>query len=282
LKDYFNYSGKICVITGAASGMGKAAAEALVDMGAKVYALDWAETTVSGTMKNIHVNLGDRNSIDAAFEEVPQKIDCFFGIAGVSGIKTDFQSTIIINFLSNKYITEAYLSKRMQKGGAVAFVTSEAGLRWEKKENVQVYLPMIESENWEDTVDEITKLDKGYPGNVGYVVSKKAMNYYVPHILKHFGPKGIRVNAVLPGTTDTGMKDEFAESAGGIDNLKSFTGFNGRLAESEEMGLPIVFLNSEMASYMNGVMLVVDDGLESQIQAGFISDMYGFAMIGTH
>ena len=282
MKDYFNYSGKVCVITGAASGM-EAAAEALVDMGAKADALDWAETTVSGTMKNIHVNLGDRNSIDAAFEEVPQKIDCFFGIAGVSGIKTHFQSTIIINFLSNKYITEAYLSKRMQKGGAVAFVTSEAGLRWEKKENVQVYLPMIESENWEDTVDEITKLDKGYPGNVGYVVSKKAMNYYVPHILKHFGPKGIRVNAVLPGTTDTGMKDEFAEKpAGGIDNLKSFTGFNGRLAESEEMGLPIVFLNSEMASYMNGVMLVVDDGLESQIQAGFISDMYGFAMIGTH
>ena len=57
MKDYFGYNGKTVVVTGAASGMGKAAAEMLVDLGAKVYALDWAETVPSGVEKYIHITL---------------------------------------------------------------------------------------------------------------------------------------------------------------------------------------------------------------------------------
>ena len=48
MKDYLGYTGKVCVVTGAASGMGKATAEMLVDLGARVYALDWAEVKVEG------------------------------------------------------------------------------------------------------------------------------------------------------------------------------------------------------------------------------------------
>ena len=48
MKDYLGYTGKVCVVTGAASGMGKATAEMLVDLGAMVYALDWAEVKVEG------------------------------------------------------------------------------------------------------------------------------------------------------------------------------------------------------------------------------------------
>lgn len=47
MKDYLGYTGKVCVVTGAASGMGKATAEMLVDLGAMVYALDWAEVRKS-------------------------------------------------------------------------------------------------------------------------------------------------------------------------------------------------------------------------------------------
>ena len=54
MKDYLGYTGKVCVVTGAASGMGKATAEMLVDLGAMVYALDWAEVKVEG-LSLIHI-----------------------------------------------------------------------------------------------------------------------------------------------------------------------------------------------------------------------------------
>ena len=62
--------------------MGKAATEMLVDLGALVYALDCNEVEVPGITKFIKVDLGSKESIDAAFKEIPAKIDSFFGIAG--------------------------------------------------------------------------------------------------------------------------------------------------------------------------------------------------------
>ena len=51
MRDYFGYNGKTVVVTGVASGMGKATAEMLVELGANVYALDWAEVQVEGIAK---------------------------------------------------------------------------------------------------------------------------------------------------------------------------------------------------------------------------------------
>lgn len=102
MKDYFGYKDKICIVTGAASGMGKSAAEMLVDLGAKVYALDWNEVKVEGIEKYIQVDLGEKDSIDRAFALIPGTIDSFFGIAGVSGVKTDFNKTVVIDFIANK------------------------------------------------------------------------------------------------------------------------------------------------------------------------------------
>ena len=60
MKDYLGYKDKVCVVTGAASGMGRAAAEMLVDLGAKVYALDWVEAKVEGLAKYIHTDLSKK------------------------------------------------------------------------------------------------------------------------------------------------------------------------------------------------------------------------------
>ena len=66
------------------------------------------------------------------------------------------------------------------------------------------------------------------------------------------------MNLLLPGSTDTGMKDQFAAMAGGLENMIKYAGCAGRLASSEEMGWPIVFLNSEMASFISGFEMIVD------------------------
>jgi len=83
------------------------------------------------------------------------------------------------------------------------------------------------------------------------------MNYYVAQLQKEFASMGIRVNAVLPGSTDTGLKDEFTKMAGGETELLKHCGYAHRLAKSEEMAKPIVFLNSDMASYISGELMIV-------------------------
>ena len=57
MKDYFGYQEKVVIVTGASSGMGKATAEILVDLGAKVYALDWNACDVKGIEKFVQVDL---------------------------------------------------------------------------------------------------------------------------------------------------------------------------------------------------------------------------------
>lgn len=261
MKDYFGYAGKICVVTGAASGMGKATAEMLVDLGAKVYALDWATVNIEGIEKYICTDLSQKDSIDKAFEAIPQQIDSFFGIAGVSGAKCDFITTTKIDLISNKYICEEILANRMSEGGSIAFMTSTGGIGWEKEGNKKVYLPVLEAKGWEATVEVLEKsILSQLPGTLGYPFSKLAMNYYVAKLQKEFSSKGIRVNAVLPGSTDTGLKDEFTNMAGGEEELLKHCGYAHRLAQSQEMGKPIVFLNSDMASYISGELMIVDYG----------------------
>ncbi len=89
MKDYFGYEGKICVVTGASSGMGKAVVEMLVDLKAKVYAIDLNPCSVEGIEKYIKCNLFKKEEIDITLKEIPEHIDSFFGVAGLSGSKTD-------------------------------------------------------------------------------------------------------------------------------------------------------------------------------------------------
>lgn len=276
MKDYFGYQGKVCVVTGAASGMGKATAEMLVDLGAKVYALDWNTVEVDGITEFIPVDLSNKDSIDQAFTKIPEHIDSFFGIAGVSGIKTDFNKTVTIDLIANKYICETYLTNRMTSGGAIAFITSTGGNNWEKEGNKKEYLPIVEATGWDAMIRALEQLNLNHlPGPLGYMFAKMAMNYYTAVLQPVFASKHIRVNAVLPGSTETGMKDEFSIAAGGDDKLIAAAGFASRLAESREMAEPVVFLNSNMASFISGELLIADYGCTIMTTSGFQQDPMG-------
>ena len=103
LEDYQN---KVCVVTGAASGIGKALCEKLVALGAQVYALDRNKADIEGLSAFVETDLSDKGSIDAAFCVLPQVIDRFFGVAGLSGARTSYWLTFTVNFIANKYMTD--------------------------------------------------------------------------------------------------------------------------------------------------------------------------------
>lgn len=256
MKNYFNYEGKNCVVTGASSGMGKATVEMLVDLGASVYALDLNECTVPGIKEFYKCNLANKNEIDETFAKLPEKIDSFFGVAGLSGSKTDYMTTFNCNYTANMYITLNYLKTRMTKGDAIVFVSSTAGLNWKqfKKEQDKV----VHASTWEEVEKIVEPLAKIAMPTFAYMYSKRCLSQFACEQAIEFGKLGIRVNNVMPGSTDTGMKDEFEKMAGGEEALLAETGTAHRLASPEEMAYPIIFLNSDMASFISGIDLCVD------------------------
>ena len=256
IDELLGYEGKKCVVTGASSGMGLATTKILAELGAEVYALDMRECPVEGIKEYIMVNLSDQAAIDRAFLKIPDHIDCYFGIAGLSGLKTDYATTFNCDYTANWYITEQYLKTRMSAGGAIMYVSSTAGLNWMKyrKEEEKV----ISSSSWDAVQEAIAHLEKSSPSTFAYIFAKRCISYYAARLSTELGKKGIRVNTVLPGSTDTGMKSEFQKMAGGEQALLKEAGAAGRLATSLEMAWPIVFVNSAGASFVSGLELNVD------------------------
>jgi NAD(P)-dependent dehydrogenase (short-subunit alcohol dehydrogenase family) len=275
MQDYWGYQNKVCVITGAASGMAQAAAKMLVDLGASVYALDVNEAAVAGLKAFIKTDLSKPESIDAAFAQIPGKIDNFFGVAGLTGKSTDYTTTFMVNFTANKYITRRYLLDRMGEGGSIGFISSTSGLRYERPEWRDSFIDFVNAENWEAVVRLIEEKGlKDLAGMMAYAPSKRALNYFSAGLATELGPRKIRVNTVLPGSTNTGMTPDFVETLGSMERLVQYAGFAGRLATPEEMAAPLVFLGSRMASYISGLDVVADFALNTGMILGQRPDMF--------
>lgn len=256
MKNYFGYEGKVCVVTGASSGMGKATVEMLVDLGANVYALDLNPCTINGIKEFIKCDLANKKEIDEAFKKIPEHIDSFFGVAGLSGAKTDYRTTFDCNYTANMYITLNYLKNKMSKGGSIVYCTSTAGLEWKrfKKEQNKV----VHAKTWEEVEEVTRKLASSAPATFAYMYSKRCLSQFACEQAVEFAKLGIRINNVLPASTDTGMKQEFQDMIGSEKELIAQAGLAGRLASPEEMAYPMVFLNSEMSSFISGLDMVVD------------------------
>ncbi|MCS5736068.1 SDR family oxidoreductase [Herbiconiux daphne] len=284
MSDYLGYADKVCVVTGAASGMGRALTEILVDFGAKVYAIDRVESPIPGVTRSIVANLGDKDSIDEVFAGLPDTIGAFFGVAGVAGVHNTFLETMTVNYIANKYITDTYLGDRLAEGGSITFVTSNGGLRWELPGLREELVPFTQTVGWAELVGVTEDFNAEFggelPGFRGYILSKRALNLLVA---EQAGPlaglRKIRINAVLPAMTVSGMIGDFAEMRGGMDKLEeSSIGPAGRLAEAVDMARVLTFLGSDLAGYVSGAHLSVDFGMNSLELAGLKPDRLRWTM----
>lgn len=281
MENLFGYEGKICVVTGAASGMGKATAEMLVKLGADVYALDVNPVEVEGIKEYIYVDLSEKESVDEAFTKVPEKIDCFFAIAGLRGATLPFMTVAKINLISNKYLLEEVLIDRFNENGAVCLVSSTAGIGYEKEGNHMFYKHVVETPTWEGACAalEATGLTRAN-GGLAYVYTKLAVTYMCAKLQGVYGPKHIRLNVVMPGDTATNFGSEDAVMNAELKEtpLSPFAGHAGRAADAAEIANAIVFLNSKMASYISGANLYVDYGACGEIMIGTRNNPCGVSM----
>ena len=273
MNDVLGYQEKNVVITGAASGMGQAAAQLLVDAGAHVYALDIAAVTVpvSGSFK---VDMKDAATIDAALEQLPQEIYAVFNCAGVPSPPFSVEDTVLINFTGLRYLTEGLLD-RISEGGGIVSIASTAGMGW--KPNLDLVKEFLSLDNSHDTATRWLR-EHSQVVRDGYGFSKQCIIVYTMTMAKELAKKGVRINCIAPSPTDSGfMKILKGEGEIPDEAVELFLPSNGKYATGAEMGAPLVMLNSKLASFVSGNNLPVDFGYCAEVFTGQRDDLLGIA-----
>lgn len=273
MNDILGYEGKNVVITGAASGMGQAAAQLLVDLGARVHALDIADVAVP-VVKALKVDMKDGTTIDAALAELPGEIDALFNCAGVPSPPFAAMDTVLINFTGLRYLTEA-LIPRMPAGSSIASIASTAGMGW--KPNLQRVREFLSLENSYETAATWLQENAAEVPD-GYGFSKQCIIVYTMSRAKELAQQGIRINCIAPSPTDSAfMKKLKGEGQIPEEAVALFLPSNGRYATGDDMGKALVMLNSQLAGFISGNNLPVDFGYCAEIAMGQRDDLLGLA-----
>ena len=236
-------TGKIVFITAAAQGIGRASVEAFVKAGAKVVATDINAEKLSelNGLPNVTtrlLNVLDAAAIDTAVKEIG-RIDVLFNCAGVVHAGTildmpdkDLQFAFDLNVWAQVRTIKAILPQMLERGdGAIVNMAT------------------------------VASSVKGVPNRAAYSISKAAVIGLTKSIAADYTTKGIRVNAICPGTVDSPSLHERWHATGDFEAAKkAFIARQpiGRIAKPEEVADLAVYLAG--ATYTTGQIHIIDGG----------------------
>ena len=239
--------GRVAIVTGAASGIGKSAAEILAASGARVTACDVNADGVKATVKGFAgtghtaevIDLADLAACDALVKRTAKRegrLDILLNVAAVlrridveQVDEAEWDRLMNVNLRSQYFLCRAAgEAMKPRKWGRIVNVSSGAGLVG------------------------------GFVGATAYAITTAGILTMTKSFAKDLGPHGITVNTLSPGAIDTpmqrtGMTKETLESARSRIPL-------GRMGLPAECARGAVFLASDLASYVTGHILAVDGG----------------------
>jgi NAD(P)-dependent dehydrogenase (short-subunit alcohol dehydrogenase family) len=240
--------GKVAVITGGNSGIGLATARRFVEEGAYVFItarrqaeLDKAVSVIGKNVTAIAGDLAKFEEIDriaAAVKAGKRVVDIIVSNAGfteqaaLEAITIEhFDRTFNLMARAPVFLIQKLLPL-MNRGGSIILVSSAMHLM-------------------------------GIPNHTAYAATKAANRSYARTWAAEFKGRGIRVNTLSPGVTDTPILDSQSEAAGRDEVVKMYLDMIpiGRLAEAVEIANAAVFLGSDQSSYLTGSDLMVDGGV---------------------
>jgi NAD(P)-dependent dehydrogenase (short-subunit alcohol dehydrogenase family) len=261
--DVLQYEGKRVIVTGAASGMGAATAQILVDLGAEVHTIDINKPEITGLASYTECDLGQPEQIHATVDKIGAIVNALFNCAGVPNTFPGLE-VMRVNFCGLRELTEAVVP-RMIEGSAIACIASTAGIGW--MQNLGLLSELLATPDFEGALAWCEAHPKELAN--AYGLSKEAINAYTAVRSFALAAQGIRLNCVNPGPTDTPMMPEF-EKAIGKQYMDDFPIPLGRHAVAEEQAWPMVFLNSARSSFVTGTQFECDGGFKSGLFTGQI------------
>jgi NAD(P)-dependent dehydrogenase (short-subunit alcohol dehydrogenase family) len=248
------FDGKIALITGAASGIGRAMSLRFATEGARVVAVDLAEgvretaAEIERTGGRAHAVIGDASSSESIDEAVAIAeslggLDIACANAGISGgMQTlaqlqveDWERVLRVNLIGPFVLVQRAAAVMVPRGrGSIVCTASVAGLR-------------------------------SGAGGMPYSASKAGVISLVQTGANQLAGTGVRINAICPGLTETGMTQPIFDGARARGNERKLGQLNPlrRAADPEEPAALALFLASDDSSYVNGQAIAVDGGLSS-------------------
>ncbi|GGN10131.1 SDR family NAD(P)-dependent oxidoreductase [Streptomyces fuscichromogenes] len=243
--------GRVVIVTGAGSGIGRAAALAFAQEGARVVVADLNAESAAATVQEIEKadgtavavtgDLGEQSVVDQVAATAVERfggVDVLVNNAGIMDRMSalgevsdaEWDRVIRVNLTAPFLLTRAVLPHMLTAGrGAIVNTASEAGLR-------------------------------GSAAGAAYTASKHGVVGLTKSLAVMYRNQGIRANAIAPGGTRTGIQIDLADGAHGPAALGPYFGNVGQVSEPEEQAAVIVFLASDAASNINGAILPVDNG----------------------
>jgi NAD(P)-dependent dehydrogenase (short-subunit alcohol dehydrogenase family) len=252
LFDSFRFDGKRVLVVGGATGMGAAAAELAVDAGADVVVMDYAPVKLPG-VKALHVNLAERDSIDTALDACGGPIHVLLACAGVADGTPGIER---INFVGHRHLIDRAIEAGwLARGAAIGFISSAAGLGWEA--NLEELQELLDTPDFDGGAAWFEK-----NGKANYMATKQAICAYVARQAFPMLKRGIRINGICPGPTDTPLAQANKDLWLGFG--ADYRGETGIQASTPlEQAYPLLFLCSDAAAAISGCTLVSDMGLMS-------------------
>jgi NAD(P)-dependent dehydrogenase (short-subunit alcohol dehydrogenase family) len=241
--------GKLALVTGAGQGNGRAIAMGLAKAGAQVIVTDLVgsnaqavaqEIIAAGGQASSHaLNVTSKEQCAELAKRVSQDmgpIDILVNNAGIIIRETldsakaaeNLAQTLDVNVMGTFHPTHAFLSALRSTRGVIINLASIAA-------------------------------SVGIPNVVGYSPSKGAIKQLTQALAVELAKDGIRVNAIAPGVIETPMTSFTREAPDRLDKFMARTPMR-RVGQPQELIGPVVFLASDMASYVTGVTLAVDGG----------------------
>ncbi len=271
MQNFFDFTGKVVLVTGASSGIGRATAEFFGECGAKVAVSylknrEGAESAIaaiagaergmasganssagdsvetSGRTLAVQADVTKNSEIERMVREVEDKlgaIDILVNNAGslVERLKTAelteerWDEVFALNVKSAFFAAQAVIPKMLEKGAGVIV-----------------------------NVTSIAGRNGGAPGSIHYSAAKGAMTTMTKGLAKEFAAQNIRVNGVSPGVIDTPFHETFSTPAA-MKNFADNVIPMGRVGTSREVAKVIAFLASDAASYLCGETIEINGGM---------------------
>lgn len=263
MADILGYKGKRVIITGCFSGMGEAAAKLLLDVGAEVHGFDYKDSALP-LASFTKVDLRDPASIEAGVKGVGGTVHALFNCAGLPGTTFPALDVMKVNFIGLRHLTEQVLPL-MTEGGAIANIASTGGLGWSRR--IPTNMEFVTTKGFQAALDWCEANMETV--REGYAFSKENVIVWTQFMGAQLIKKGIRINCTLPSPTQTPMMADF-EAAAGKDVIGAAAEPMGRYSTPYEQAAPLVFLNSALATIVNGVVLPVDGGFMGGVTTGQI------------
>ena len=251
-------AGKVALITGAGAGIGRATARVFAEAGAAVGLCDIVEAAGAevaraverdgGRALFVRADVADPDAVRRFVDQVARafgRVDVVVNNAGVSSPRAsvqelpeaEWQRVLAVN-LNGHFYCAKYAVPHLLRAGGGAIINTASVL-------AQATLP----------------------GGVAYSTSKAAVIGFTRALAHDLGPHGIRVNCLLPGSTDTPMmwQGVSASERVAVEAEVATAQPLGRVARPEEIARVALFLASDAASFVTGAAVVVDGGLLTRI-----------------